>query len=190
MWSQSMMSADCQRLSARQKAAAAHMQLARTLIGAKVPGTCSAEKIIAPRPAHQTTTSINQSAVSEGRRLPCNFCACQPRLGSVYVAATARWRLASTPAKKGRPRDPFAQSLWTPRDPNPTTPPARMRQVTILAGADPAGASTRLSAVPCRTVLENPRDLYPQGRRAAASHGPADKGVSPCLPASLEIPVL
>lgn len=78
------------------------MQPARTLIGAKVPGTCSTMKNnIAPVQRIRRMTSINHSAVSESLHLACSFCACQPRLGPVYVASTARWRLASRPGEIG-----------------------------------------------------------------------------------------
>ncbi|UKZ61821.1 uncharacterized protein TrAtP1_003080 [Trichoderma atroviride] len=82
--------------------------------------------------------------------------------------------------------------MWTPRDANPTTPPARMRQVTILAGADPEQSrrlDPTLSSELCRA--RSPRQLNAQLISLAPllHTGLPIGGASPCLPASLEHPV-
>lgn len=106
---------------------------------------------------------VQSSASDDGQR-QANL---RPQRASIARATSvhaSRWEsrvrgghgAMETCEQRRRKRDahvtPFAQSDVDAKGPNPTTPPARMRQVTILAGA----LGQRLDPTLSSALLENP----------------------------------
>lgn len=104
-----------------------HMQLARTLRGAKAPtpgartGTCSPEATCAENnrppssPGQSSASAMPSSSTSAASAPPSPVqLLCMPAAGRPIRACTWRPRRdgdgRAAPAKKGRPRDPVAQS--------------------------------------------------------------------------------